>query len=977
MKKFYVFLFTISFSVINLVSFSQISQGGQPLSFQNPQLLSEKIPVEIMPEVDVQRLMAEDSINDIYKDIPWRFGENIPVSFDLNNSGTWDILPKGGRIWRLGIKCPGAFTINLTFDNYRLPPGATLFVYNIDKTQIIGAFTDFNNRKDSAFATTLVMGEEIVIEYFEPPVTAFAGKIHLNQVTHGYRDAFDYVKSFGQSGPCNNNVKCPEAAGWQNQVRSACMLVSGGNGFCSGALVNNTSQDGTPYILTANHCYSNPSTWVFWFNWQSPTCPNPPYSPPYNSISGATLKAKFSASDFCLVQMSSIPPATDSVYYAGWNKKDTAASSGAGIHHPSGDIKKISYSISPYVSSTWSGTPANSHWQVFWSDGVTEPGSSGSPIFDQYHHIVGQLHGGPSACGASQLWDFYGKFSMSWDYGTTPSTRLKDWLDPTNIAGDSLGGFDPNDIPLVQTLNATDISVTSATINATVTPNGWVTNYHFDWGTTPGFGNTTPSMPAGSGFVPVAVNYLLSGLTAGTQYFFRVVGTTISDTLIGDTLNFVTDLPTLLVSPPIQYVGAPSGNTQFLVTSNVSWSVASDSDWCTVTPSGTGNDTIFANFTGNTSITPRIAQITVTGEGLTPQTVTVSQEGVPVILDVTPSNQNVGSTAGNTAFIVTSNTIWTVSANSGWITATPSGTGNDTIHVTYTENIAITERIDTITISAPGFGSIKVTVTQSGAPLILNVNPSNQNVGSTAGNTAFIVTSNTIWAVSANSGWITATPSGTGNDTIQVTYTENIAIIERIDTITISAPGFGSIKVTVTQSGAPLILSVSPSNQNVGSATGNITFTVTSNTDWIVASDASWCMVNIAGSGVGTIVADYTENTAPQVRIANISITVASLPVQTVTVTQAKSTVGIDELKGNDLKIFPNPTKGIFEIVPASKDNILEVQVINMDGTVILKKQYVTEKKYVVDLSSASAGNYQIMIKTNNNLVIRKLVIIK
>jgi hypothetical protein len=845
-----------------------------------------------MPKVNVKKLMAEDSLNAIYKDIPWRFGENIPVSFDLNNSGKWDVLPTGEKIWRLGIKCPGAYTINLTFDNYRLPPGATLFVYNIDKSQVIGAFNDFNNREDSAFATTLIKGEEIVLEYYEPSGRAFHGELHLNRVTHGYRDSFGYIKSFGQSGSCNNNVHCPEAATWQNQVRAACMLVSGGNGFCSGALVNNTSQDGTPYILTANHCYSNPSTWVFWFNWESPTCPNPPSSPPYNSISGATLKARYSDSDFCLVQMSSTPPSNYNVYYAGWNRADTGATSGAGIHHPSGDIKKISYSDSPFTSDTWSGTPANSHWRVNWSDGVTEPGSSGSPVFDQFHHEVGQLHGGPSACGGSQLWDFYGKFAMSWNHGTTPATRLRDWLDPTGIAGDTLNGFDPNLIPAVHTLAATDITLTSATLNATVNPNGWATMYHFDWGTSTSFGNTTTAQSAGSGFVPLAVNALLTGLTQGTEYFFRVVATTASDTVIGDTLNFVSATPFLSVTPPNQDVGPSSGTTQFLVTSNVNWTVISDSTWCWVTPSGTGNDTIFANFTENTWASPRVAHITVTGDGGLVQTVTVTQAGAPVLLMVTPPNRDVTSMTGFTNFTVTSNTAWSVSCDSSWITVTPSGTGNDSIHVTFTENPAITGRI----------AYIKVTVT-----------------------------------------------------------------------------GIDSVTVTVTQSGAPLTLNVTPLNQDVPALPGNTSFTVTSNTDWTVVSDQpSWCTVTSGGTGNGTIVADFTENVAYQERVAHITVTVVSLPVQTVTVTQAKSTIGIHELQDNELRIYPNPTKGNFKIVPASGDNrVLNVQVVDMDGRIILEKICSGEKEYDINLNSASSGSYRIIIRTDDNIMVRKLVILK
>ena len=897
MKNFYVVLLMISFSFINLVGFSQISQGGLPLSFQNPQRITGIVPVEIMPKVDVKQLLAEDSLNEIYKDVPWRFGENIPVSYDLNNSGIWDVFSKGDRIWRLGIKCPYAYTINLTFDNYHLPPGATLFVYNIDKTQVIGAFTDFNNREDSVFATTLVMGEEIVIEYYEPPSPAFPGELHLNRVTHGYRDAFAYIKSFGQSGSCNNNVHCPEAAGWQNQVRSACMLVSGGNGFCSGALVNNTSQDGIPYILTANHCYSNPATWVFWFNWESPTCPNPPSSPPYNSISGATLKARYSDSDFCLVQMSSIPPASYTVYYAGWNRKDSAASSGACIHHPSGDIKKISYSDTPFTSDTWSGTPANSHWKVNWSDGVTEPGSSGSQMFDQYHHVVGQLHGGPSACNASQLWDFYGKFAMSWEHGTTPATRLKDWLDPTNIAGDTLGGFDPNLIPIVQTLPATDVSVTSATLNATVNPNGWTTMYHFDWGTSVSFDNTTPPLSAGSGFTPVAVNANLTILTPETQYFFRVVGTSTSGTYIGDTLSFVTNaVPILAVSPSNQNVGTPSGNTQFIVTSNINWSVTSDSGWCTVTPSGTGNDTIVATFTENTSVTPRVAQITVSGTGVATQVVTVSQDGVPVILSVIPPNRNVLLSSGNTSFYVTSNTSWSVTSNSSWCTVTLSGTGNDSIIATFE-------------------------------------------------------------------------PNG--------------LYIPRIDTIIVSATGVASQMVTVTQDGVVPILLATPQNQDVSALSGNTSFTITSNLSWEASSDTSWCTVTASGNGDGTIVANFTENVDHQPRTAHIQIISPQvppyiLPGQNVTVTQAKSTIGIGEQNSQGLKIYPNPTKGVFRIVPAKGSNgNLDVTVENLSGIVILKKACLGENEYMIDLSQSPQGTYNIILKTDNETIIRKLVIIK
>ena len=428
---------------------AQISQGGVPYSFTQGDNIKSSVPTVTMPSVNVGILQAEDIVNDLRKDIPWRFGQNIPVDYNLQNSGTWDILPDGGKIWRLRIFSPGALSINLIFNDYELPSGAKLFIYNQDHSQVIGAFTDFNNQTDHVFATTLINGDAITLEYTEPANPAFPGKLNLTNVTHGYRGPSDFAeKSFGTSGACQINVACTAtSSGWENEIRSVCMLVTGGSGFCTGALINNTNNDGTPYILTANHCYSTPSTWVFWFNWQSSTCSNPSSSPTYNSISGATLKARSATSDFCLVQMNSSPPSTYHPYYAGWNRTTTAPTSGMCIHHPDGDIKKITPAGTFTIFDNYdAGDGPADCWKVEWSTtACTEPGSSGSPVFDSNHLIVGQLYGGPSACGAAaaSMNDYYGRFHVSWDGDATNTTRLSNWLDPTGLNPTTLIGKDP------------------------------------------------------------------------------------------------------------------------------------------------------------------------------------------------------------------------------------------------------------------------------------------------------------------------------------------------------------------------------------------------------------------------------------------------------------------------------------------------------------------------------------------------------
>ncbi|MEY3126017.1 MAG: hypothetical protein RL273_109, partial [Bacteroidota bacterium] len=227
-----------------------------------------------------------------------------------------------------------------------------------------------------------------------------------------------------------------------------------------GALINNTLNDGKPYVLTANHCYSNPANWIFRFQWESTSCINPSTSPTFQSLSGAVLRAQGTPSDFCLVEITGglvngTVPAAYTPYFSGWDNTETISPSAVCIHHPSGDIKKIAIENNALISTNFGGSPSNSHWGVLsWDLGVTEPGSSGSPLFNQNRRIIGQLHGGASACGASVLSDEYGKVSVSWNpAGSTSSGQLKNWLDPNNTNASFIDGYDPSNAPTI-TLDA-------------------------------------------------------------------------------------------------------------------------------------------------------------------------------------------------------------------------------------------------------------------------------------------------------------------------------------------------------------------------------------------------------------------------------------------------------------------------------------------------------------------------------------------
>ena len=534
--------FFLVFSFSQQIVVAQVSEGGIPSGWS---LSTEGIPVITMPTIDKKALLEED----VYEEslgLPFRFGFPHEVSIDFLKQAKKDILSDGTVLFRLKIIAPEATTINLTYSDFYLPQGAKYFIYAENRSEVIGAFTNRNNKEDGLFATGLIRGESIILELQVPGYLVEQTHIVIATVVHGYKDVFNSYNNwedFGSSGACNINVKCPEGEPWENEIRAAAMiLTAGGSRLCSGAMVNNVRQDLTPYFLTANHCLiSSPNTWIIMFNYQSPTCAN--IDGPLNyTVSGTQTKANNSASDFALLLLNESPPDTYYVHYAGWSAIDVTADSGVGIHHPSGDIKKISFSGQAFEHDTWSGTPANSHWRVRWHPaglrGVTEPGSSGSPIFDQNHRIVGQLHGGPSSCTASDKSDLYGKFSMSWNYGTTPSTRLKDWLDPDNTGTLILDGWDPSMVPpdTVAPTTITDLQVVDPTSNSLKliwtapfdTTQGGVRKYTIRYSTSPitdtiAFNNATniPNnlQPKAPGQIET---FTVTGLPFSSTFYFAI-----------------------------------------------------------------------------------------------------------------------------------------------------------------------------------------------------------------------------------------------------------------------------------------------------------------------------------------------------------------------------------------------------------------------------------------------------------------------
>jgi hypothetical protein len=377
---------------------------------------------------------------------PPRFAIESPVQITPDTHGAWEQVDQNTVIWRVRVSCDNAVSLNFGFTRYRMPEGGRLYIHQSDGDRSIRPFTADDNDDHGELWTPMLAGPDAVIEVTLPFDRQNELELELGAINTAYR-GFGAVPDYDtRSGSCNVDVVCPEGDDWRSEIPSSGVYTVNGVWYCSGSLINNTSGDQTPYFLTANHCSvttSNDQGVVVYWNYENSWC-RPPGSGSSGGAgdgslaqfsSGVIFRAARSASDFTLVEIEDPLNPDWSLSFSGFDATGADASSAVAIHHPNTDEKRISFEYQPttttsYLSNTVPGD--GTHVRITdWDLGTTEPGSSGSPLYNQDHRIIGQLHGGYASC-TSQTSDWYGKLSVSWDAGTTASARLRDWLDPGN-----------------------------------------------------------------------------------------------------------------------------------------------------------------------------------------------------------------------------------------------------------------------------------------------------------------------------------------------------------------------------------------------------------------------------------------------------------------------------------------------------------------------------------------------------------------
>lgn len=458
MRAQFLYILIILFFSVKLTG--QVSYGGKPYP-----VMERKVSkgIERMPLFDYSWVLSEmesDEKREGRKTLPVAW--NYEVNYDPYNSGYWQEMNDGTRVWRMEIFSENAFAVSVFFEEFMLLPGARVFLFDPLQQEILGSFDHRSNKPSGSFPVAHISGDRLVVELQVDKGIKGFGDLRIGSVSHAFADIFGGPDKkdgyFGRSGGCNVDINCPSGDDWQSVKRAVCRIIfkrgtSGTSELCTGTLINNTSRDQTAYLFTANHCIDKDfpaQSAVFYFGYESPNC-NGFDGMTNKTIAGSSLLSTSDSLDFSLLLLSEDIPDSYNPYYSGWSLSSNPSTSSVSIHHPLGDVKKIATDTDPVSGFPQAVNPpswlkesiTNGFWRVErWEEGTTEGGSSGSPLFNPNKQLVGNLTGGDATC-TNPVNDYFSKFHLCWDYYPDSVKQVKYWLDRQSLGLSAMGGLDP------------------------------------------------------------------------------------------------------------------------------------------------------------------------------------------------------------------------------------------------------------------------------------------------------------------------------------------------------------------------------------------------------------------------------------------------------------------------------------------------------------------------------------------------------
>lgn len=456
---------------------AQLSKGGVPnINLSQLRNASTSLSVvTITPPSQKQIAQWMEASGDGFRNT-YTIGIPQEVHITPENSGTRSVGESNNLVWQLVLESPGARGLQLFFSRFHLPEGACLYLFSPSTGEMKGAFGAHNNTEEACLAVAPVRGERIIVHYEAPANDFSLPDLTIGSISYCFRnivqDPTNGVYTPGEpwfSGGYSCAPNVIEHQEVEEISRSQVLLIVRGRSVCSGALINNSAQDGTAYVLTAAHCmngsfrFPNDKEYrdesarqtIFFFNFRSPVGNRLVRGTEEQSLSGATIVAWDEDHDLCLLRITGVQdtqggercgiPASYRPYFSGWNAGEHQPPY-VGLHHPAASVtrynqvkEKVQLASFAAGSMQWN----NVHWKINkWDIGTTAPGSSGSPLYDNKNLIIGALTGGNSYCH-SPFNDYYYAISLCWSPESVPLGGLALYLDPKNTKEKTCSGLDP------------------------------------------------------------------------------------------------------------------------------------------------------------------------------------------------------------------------------------------------------------------------------------------------------------------------------------------------------------------------------------------------------------------------------------------------------------------------------------------------------------------------------------------------------
>jgi len=409
---------------------SQLNKSGSPLSW-NPGLnISPLDNWHDLPVLNTDAFFAQDVQDGLSKDKPYRFAYPLVVNISLSSHGEWSSVHNGGRIWRLGLRSTDAYSMTVNFTDFNIPEGSYVYIYNNDRTDYLGPLGWDDNKAGIEFSMRPITGDKIVIEYYEPVENFGEGKLKIGSIAHAYRNL--HSTDFGDKG-CAHLLSFEEFPELKNISTSVMMMiVDNGTRASTGVLVNNTRNDGTPYLLTSVQALiGDPESWVFIANFNQDDCENDPGNCMSRALIGAEVLYTDYVSGVALLRLKDTPRKEWKTFYSGWDFDALFSGKYVSIQHGLGRMQTI---------STFYGLPTSDYWGKWktlklegWNLGSTLPGAVGSPLFNSRGQLVSQFIGGNEKCGNSDE-EFFCRVKESW-------SELRQYLDPIGSSSGAYIGY--------------------------------------------------------------------------------------------------------------------------------------------------------------------------------------------------------------------------------------------------------------------------------------------------------------------------------------------------------------------------------------------------------------------------------------------------------------------------------------------------------------------------------------------------------